>query len=143
MVSLVQSNLSNTYTNTVTIPAAAAPGSQTVYVTVTDNSPLSGSTPIVLTITTTSEVWNGGGGNGNANWSTGANWVGGYPPAYVGDSVAFASTSGSSSPNMDNSYTVSGLSFNSGAPSFTITTANSSSLTLNGNVVNNSAARRL
>jgi autotransporter-associated beta strand protein len=137
VVSLVRSNLSNIYTNAITIPPGAAPGTDTLTVTVTDNTPLSGSANVVLTITTTGEVWNGGG---NFNWSAGANWVGGYPPAYAGDSLTFAGTAGPT-PNMDTNYTVPSLTFSNNAGSFTIGSANGSTLTLSGtgSIVNNSA----
>jgi fibronectin-binding autotransporter adhesin len=138
VVSLVRSNLSNTYTNTITIPPAAAPGNDTLTVTVTDNTPLSGSANIVLTISTTGEIWSGAGGN--ANWSTGANWLGGFPPAYAGDALTFAGSAGLT-PNMDTNYTVPSLTFSNNAGSFDIGSANNSTLTLtgSGSIVNNSA----
>jgi len=139
VVSLVRSNLSNVYTNNITIPPGAAPGAASLTVTVTDNTPLSGSANVSLTITTTSEVWNGGGG-ASANWSTGANWVGGYPPAYAGDSLTFAGTAGLT-PNLDTNYTVPSLTFSNNAGSFNIGSANGNTLTLSGtgSIVNNSA----
>jgi len=138
VVSLVRSNLSNIYTNSITIPPAAAPGTATLTVTVTDNTPLSGSANVLLTITTTAQVWNGAGAN--PNWSTGANWVGGYPPAYAGDPLTFAGTAGLT-PNVDNGYTIPSLTFSNNAGSFNIGSANGSTLTLTGtgSIVNNSA----
>ena len=139
VVSLVRSNLSSIYTNTITIPPSAAPGGAVLTVTVTDNTPLSGSANVSLTITTTGEVWNGAGG-ANANWSAGANWVGGFPPAYAGDSLTFAGSAGLT-PNMDNNYSVPSLTFSNNAGSFNIGSANSSTLTLtgSGSIINNSA----
>ena len=138
VISLVRSNASNTYTNSVTIPPSTLPGSVNLTVTVTDSTPLSGSTLVALTITTTSEVWNGGGAN--PNWSTAGNWVGGVAPAYTGDSLTFAGTAGLA-PNMDTNYTVPSLTFSSNAGSFDIGSANGSTLTLSGSgaIVNNSA----
>ena len=139
VVSLVRSNLSTIYTNTITIPPSAAPGGAVLTVTVTDSTPLSGSGNVSLTITTTGEVWNGGGG-ANANWSAGANWVGGFPPAYAGDSLTFAGSAGLT-PNMDTNYSVPSLTFSNNAGSFNIGSANSSTLTLtgSGSIINNSA----
>jgi len=134
---LVRSNLSNLYTNTVAIPAAAGAGTPTVTATATDNNSLSGSAGIPLTINVSGEIWNGAGGN--QNWSTNPNWTSGSAPGIVGDSVTFAGGAGLA-PSMDNSYSLTGLSFNSGAGSFTVGTANSSALTLTANgIINNSA----
>jgi fibronectin-binding autotransporter adhesin len=137
VVSLVRSNLSNTYTNTITIPAAAAPGGANLTVTVFDSTPLSGSANVALTIATTGEVWNGNGGN--QNWGTGANWVGGFAPAYAGDNVTFAGNLGLA-PNMETNYSVPSLTFSNNAGSFNIGSANGSTLTLTGNgvITNNS-----
>ena len=84
----------------------------------------------------TAYLWNGGGANNN--WSTGPNWVGGTAPATSGNNVTFAG-SVRTSPSLDASYSVTGLTFSNNASSFTIGTANSSTLTLAGDVVNNSA----
>jgi fibronectin-binding autotransporter adhesin len=135
---LVRSNLSNIYTNTVAIPAAASAGNPALTATATDNNSLTGSASIPLTVNISGEVWNGAGGN--QNWSTNPNWTSGFAPGITGDSVAFAGSAGLA-PSMDNSYSLTGLSFNSGAGSFTIGTANSSTLTLTANgIINNSAS---
>jgi autotransporter-associated beta strand protein/T5SS/PEP-CTERM-associated repeat protein len=84
----------------------------------------------------TAYLWNGGGANNN--WSSGLNWVGGTAPATSGNSVTFAG-SVRTSPNLDANYSVSGLAFSNNASSFTIGTANASTLTLAGDVINNSA----
>lgn len=134
-VSLVQSNASNVYTNMVTIPATAAPGSASVTVTATDTSLQSGSTAIPLTIGVSTEVWNGGG---SGDWSDNSDWISGLAPGYSGDTLFFAGSTGLT-PNMDANYSVSGLVFSNDASSFTIGTANSSTLTLAGGLTNNSA----
>ena len=136
-VSLVRSNASSLYTNTVTVPAAASAGGVSLTVTATDNLSQSGSTTTSLTVNTSTEVWNGGGGN--QNWSTNPNWVSGFAPGYAGDTIAFAGPAGPT-PNMDTNYTATGLAFNSGAISFNIGAANNNTLTLTASgVANNSA----
>ncbi len=138
VVTLVQSNSSNIYTNSVTIPPGAPPGPLTLTVTVTDTTPLSGSGNAALTISTTGEVWDGSGSN--SNWSTGANWMSGYPPAYAGDSLTFAGATGLT-PNVDTNYSVPSVTFSNNAGSFNISSANSSTLTMtgSGSIINNSA----
>lgn len=84
----------------------------------------------------TAYLWNGGAANNN--WSSGLNWVGSTAPATSGNSVTFAG-SVRTFPNLDANYSVTGLAFSNNASSFTIGTANSSTLTLAGDVINNSA----
>jgi autotransporter-associated beta strand protein len=139
VVSLVRSNSSSVYTNTITIPPSAAPGNVLLTVTATDSTPLSGAANVSLTIVTSAGVWTGGGG-GNQNWSNGANWLGGVAPAYSGDSLTFAGSLGLT-PNMETNYSVPSLTFSNSAGSFNIGSANNSTLTLSdgGAIVNNSA----
>jgi autotransporter-associated beta strand protein len=125
----------NNYTYTTTVPASLAAGLQTLLVTVTDSTPLSGSTSPTFTVNTSTETWNGGGGG---NWSDNADWVSTFAPGYVGDTLIFAGTSGTTS-TMDNSYTITGLTFASGAGSFAIGTSSSTLTITSGGVVNNSA----
>ncbi len=133
--SLILSN-ANVYTNTFTIPTSTAPGNQTVTVAVTDSTPLTGSGFGTLTVNATTEVWNGLGGG---NWSDNADWVSTFAPGLVGDTLVFAGTSGLTS-TMDNSYSITGLTFTNGAGSFNIgTTGGTLTVTVNG-VVNNSAS---
>ena len=120
------------------VAASTTVGSQTLTVTVTDSTPLSGSSALTLTVSASVEVWDGLAGN--ANWSSGANWVSTYAPGYAGDSLVFSNTV-SLSPNMNNSYSVNGVSFDASAGSFTVG-ASGSTLTLagaGGGVTNNSA----
>jgi autotransporter-associated beta strand protein len=84
----------------------------------------------------TAFVWNGGGANDK--WSTGLNWVGGTAPSTSGTSLTFAGGT-RTTPNLDASYSVTGLVFSNNASSFTLGTTNSSTLTSLGDVVNNSA----
>ena len=137
VISLVRSNLSNIYTNTVMIPAASATGGASLTVVATDTASLSGSTGISVTINASSEVWNGGGAN--QNWSTNPNWVSGLAPGLIGDDLTFAGST-ALAPNMDANYSATGLTFSNNASSFTLGTANSSTLTLTANgILNNSA----
>jgi fibronectin-binding autotransporter adhesin len=137
-VTLVQSNSSSLYTNTVTIPPAALSGNATVNVTATDTATLSGSTTLSLVINTSTEVWNGAGNN--QNWGTAQNWVSGLAPGYNGDTLVFAGTAGLT-PNLETNYTVPSLTFSNNAGSFTIASANNSTLTLSdgGVIANNSS----
>ena len=82
----------------------------------------------------TAFVWSGSGANNN--WSTALNWLSGIAPAAAGTSLTFAGTT-RTAPNLDASYSVAGLTFSNTAGSFAIGTANGSTLTLAGNVVNN------
>lgn len=129
MISLVESNSSNIYTNSAVIPPSANPGSDSITVTVTDTANQSGSVSVPLTVVAGNDVWNGAGGN--ANWSTALNWASGRAPGYVGDSVEFGGTT-QLAPNMDTNYTVTGIKFDANAGSFNIGSANSSTLTLSG-----------
>ena len=135
-VSLVLSN-ANVYTNTFTVGASAAVGSQTLVATITDTSSGIGSANVSLTVNATAEVWDGGAADNNVTSST--NWVSDLAPGFVGDSLAFDGTT-RLTPNLDTNYSVTALTFNSGAGSFVIGTANGSTLTLTGGVTNNSAS---
>lgn len=129
VVSLVQSNTSSLYTNTVNIPPTALPGNDMVTVTAIDSANNSGSTSLPLTIIAGNDVWNGNGAN--ANFSTALNWTNKLAPGYVGDRLEFAGTT-QTSPNLDTNYSVTALSFDPNAGSFTFGSANSSTLTLSG-----------
>jgi fibronectin-binding autotransporter adhesin len=124
------------WTNTITVTPDTLAGSKTLAGTVSDTSTLTTTINIPLTVVVGNDVW--GGAGGNANFSTGLNWTNHLAPGYVGDSLEFAGTT-QLSPNMDHSYTITSLLFDSGAGAFTIGTGNSSALTLSGGVVNNSA----
>jgi len=137
-VPLVLSSVANVYTNTITIPASASVGSYTLNATVTDSTPLSGSTGVALAVVPATEVWNGLGVNGN--WDTNPNWVSTYAPGYVGDSVVFAGTT-DLNPDMDQNYTMPSITFSNNAGSFILGSAGSDTLTLtnSGVIANNSA----
>jgi autotransporter-associated beta strand protein len=133
-LSLILSN-ANVYTNTFTVPTSTAPGSQTLNVTVTDSTPLSGSGFATLTVNATTEVWNGLGGG---NWSDNADWVSALAPGLVGDALVFAGTT-SSAPSMDNNYSVTSVTFTNGAGSFNLGTPGYNLTITGGGVTNNSA----
>jgi autotransporter-associated beta strand protein len=135
VVPLTLSATPNVYTNTVIIPAGAAPGNDSVTASATDTTPLTGTFGISLTVVATTETWNGGGGN--QNWDTNPNWASTFAPGYAGDSLVFAGSFGLT-PNMDNNYSVNGVTFSNNANGFNLGTS-SSTLTLNGGLTNNSA----
>lgn len=137
--SLVVSN-GNVYTNTFTVAASVSTGAKTIPVTATDDTtptPLNGNDVINLTINVANQVWDGGAGDDN--WSSNPNWLSDAGPGLSGDSVSFAG-SVNTSPDMDASYSVTGVAFDSGASSFTVGTSSSTLTLASGTgVVNNSA----
>ena len=126
--SLVLSN-ANVYTNTLVVPAGASPGGQLVTVTATDANSLTASGGATLTIIPTTDVWSG---LGTGNWSDKADWASMFAPGLAGDTLVFAGTTGLT-PSMDTNYSVTSLTFASGAGSFAIgTTAYSLAITAGG-----------
>ena len=137
---VLSSTISSTvhvYTNTITVPALAAVGNYTLSAVITDSYSDVGTANISLAVTTT-EVWNGGGSSTNLSWSNNPNWVVGMAPELSGDTLIFAGTVGTA-PNMDNNYSVTGLTFSNNAASFTIGSTTGSTLSLAGGITNNSA----
>jgi len=138
-VYLVQSStISSTvhvFTNTISVPPSAAVGSYTLSAVITDNNSMIGTANISLDVTTT-EVWNGGGSD--QKWSTNPNWVSGLAPESSGNSLIFAGIVGTN-PDMDGSYSVTGLTFSNNATSFNIISTAGYTLTLAGGITNNSA----
>lgn len=136
-VSLVQSNSTTVYTNTVTVGASVSAGNTLLTATATDNQGNIGTGNIALTILPAATTWNGGSTTDN-NWSDAANWVDGVLPL-GGDAVTFEGTS-RLTPVMDSSYTLSSVTFNSTAGDFEVTNAPGAVLTLDGAGVTNSSA---
>jgi autotransporter-associated beta strand protein len=135
-VMLYLSATPNVYTNTLIVPAASAVVTTNVVVTATDTAGNNASADITLTVTNTTETWSGLGGG---NWSDDADWASAFAPGLVGDTLVFAGANGLNS-TMDNSYTITGLTFANGAGSFDIGTSGGIlTVTANG-VVNNSAS---
>ena len=126
----------NVWTNTVTVAPGTSAGSKILVATLTDTVPLIGSVNIPLAVVIGNDVWSGVGADNN--FSTGLNWTNQTAPGYVGDTLEFAGTT-RLAPSVDNNYTVAGVTFDSGAGSFNLGTANSSTLTLTGGLTNNSA----
>ncbi|HEX7653046.1 MAG TPA: autotransporter-associated beta strand repeat-containing protein [Verrucomicrobiae bacterium] len=127
----------NLWTNSVTIPASLAAGSKTLAVTVSDSASLSANINITVSVVVGNDVWNGAGGDNNL--TSNLNWTNQTAPGNSGDSLEFGGTT-RLSPNVDYSFSLTGIAFNSTAGSFNLGTANSSTLTLTANgVVNNSA----
>ncbi len=135
-ITLVQSNLSNIYTNSFVIPPTAATGNSSVTVTVTDSASQTGAAIVPLTINSSTETW--AGAAASQNWSANADWTSGYAPGFSGDTLVFAGTTGLA-PNMDTNYSVASLSFSSGAGSFVIGSTSGSTLTLTGGTIANNS----
>jgi fibronectin-binding autotransporter adhesin len=136
-VPLVLSSVANVYTNTIIIPASATVANYTLNATITDSTPLTGSASVALAVVATNQIWNGAGPDDFFDDNT--NWISRLAPGFIGDSLIFAGTV-DTSPDMDNNYTVPGITFSNNAGSFTINSAESDTLTLSGSgsMVNNS-----
>lgn len=135
---LVPSATPNVYTNTFVIPANLTTGVKLLTVVAKATSGLnSPGVTLTNTVVVTNEIWTGAGANNN--WTTGSNWNL-AAPALSGDSVTFGGTT-RLNPDMDNNYSLTGLSFASGAGSFTVGSTGGNTLTLAAGtgIVNNSA----
>ena len=97
-------------------------------------STLSDTVVVPLTVVAAAEVWNGAG---NGNWSNGADWVSTFAPL-PGDSVAFAGTQ-QLTLNLDASYSIASLTFNSNAGGFSLTRMASATLDRDGGGVTNNS----
>jgi autotransporter-associated beta strand protein len=128
----------NNYSYTTIVQPGATPGSQTLTVTVTDSTPLSGSFFPTFTVNTSAEVWSG---LGSGHWSDSNDWVSTLPPG-DGDTLVFAGTTGLAS-SMDNSYSITSLTFTNGAGSFNIGTSGYSLTLTSGGVTNNSTSAEI
>jgi hypothetical protein len=124
----------STYANTVTVGSAIPGGTYLLPVTVTDSLGGVDTLTLQVTVTSVTEVWNGGGAD--EQWSTGGNWASGFGPV-SGDVLLFAGTAGLT-PNIQNNYTINSLTFSNNAGAFNFTNNGSATLTLGGGVTNNS-----
>lgn len=132
------SNGAGQYTNSIVIGSGIIPGSYTLAVLALDNLGGSVGVNISLSVSASSETWNGAATLGNSNWSDGVNWASGLAPGY-GDSLIFAGGTGLT-PLMDQSYnSIASVTFSNNAGSFNISNSGGSVLTLVGGVTNNSA----
>jgi autotransporter-associated beta strand protein len=135
--SLIRSNSSSLYTNTFLVASSTTPGNQVLTANVTDSNSNTGLGNGTLAVNATTETWTGAGGG---NWSDNADWVnpaGNYAPGLAGDTLIFAGSTGLTS-TMDNSYSITSLTFSNGAGSFNIGTASSTLTITAGGVTNNS-----
>jgi autotransporter-associated beta strand protein len=125
------------YTNSVQISAAFAPsGGLPISITITDSNGISSGTNFTVSVIVTNRTWNGGSGSDN-NWGSNPNWATGAGPGFVGDAVVFGGST-RLTPNMETNYSLTGLTFNNSAGSFTVGTSGKY-LTLTGaGVTNNS-----
>jgi autotransporter-associated beta strand protein len=137
-ISLYQVGSTGVWTNSVVVNVSAATGARMLIASITDNAtPNNNSSAIDIpfAIINGNEVWKGGAPSNN-NWNAGANWASGVSPL-LGDYVTFAGNIQLTA-NMDNNYTLGSLTFSNNAGAFNIT-GTSVTLTLAGDVVNNSA----
>jgi len=125
------------YTNTVTVSTTTPVGAKTFTATVTDANGFFAVVSIPLTVTVANQTWNGGGADDN--WTSNPNWLSGAGPALAGDSVSFAGAT-RLFPNLNANFSVTGVTFNSGASSFTNSSASGNFLTLTGSGVTNNSA---
>ncbi len=127
-----------TWTGNITVPASSGLGTFTLSATATDNNGNTAAANISLTVNAATDTWVGSGGG---NWSDNADWVnfaGNFAPGLSGDTLIFAGSTGLTS-TMNNSYSITGLTFTNGAGSFNIGTS-SSTLTITANGVTNNSA---
>ena len=135
--SLVQSNGTSLFTNTLVAVTGSFPTNLSLVVTAQDNAGNSNTGNLALTVIGPTVVWNGGAMPDNT-WSNVLNWAGGLAPA-AGEQVTFAGTV-NTSVDMETNYTINNLTFDVTAGSFTITNL-ADTLTLDaGSVVANNSA---
>jgi autotransporter-associated beta strand protein len=137
-LSLVEASSSGSvsvWTNSVAVTPDTLAGGKTLSARVQDTASLNPGAVTSLTVAVGNDVWNGAGIDNN--FSSNLNWTNQLAPGYVGDSLEFAGTV-NLSPNVDNNYTVTGITFDSSAGSFNIG-GNALTLSGSGSIVNNSA----
>ena len=88
------------------------------------------------------DTWTTGAGDSTGNFSGATNWTGtNAPPATTGDSLIFGATTGVKSLNQNiASLSVTGITFNPGAATYTI--GGLDSIALTGSITNNSASNQ-
>jgi autotransporter-associated beta strand protein len=133
-LTLVSSNNSNVYTNSITFSSNPQVGGYQLAATVTDTAGNMGVASIPFNINP-GLYWVGGAGDNN--WGSGANWQGGLIPATTGSILTFAGAI-RPTPNLEQPYSVAGITFDPSATAFTLGSANTYTLTLAGSVTNNS-----
>jgi len=120
------------------ISVSSVANDKSITVTVIDSLSLSGASSPTLTVNAATEIWNGGG---SGNWTDNADWTS-YAPGYAGDTLDFAGTVGLTS-TMNHDYSITSLSFDSGASGFTIGTSSSTLTITAGGVTNNSSSAQI
>ena len=126
------------YTNSIAATPDTTFGAKTIALTATDSGNISAATNLSVTVVATNRVWNGGSASDN-NWSSNPNWSTSAAPGFFGDGVVFDGST-RLTPLMETNYSVTSLTFNNTAGSFTLGTSGKF-LTLTGSgVTNNSAA---
>ncbi len=132
------------WSTTIAVPTAAFPAIYALGITATDISNNTTTVSVQLTVigaAGTSETWNGAVFGASPNWSQNGNWTSALAPGF-GENIFFAGSTGTT-PVLDQSYSLTGVTFNSAASSFTITNnVNNGVLTLTGGATNNSTARQ-
>jgi autotransporter-associated beta strand protein len=126
-----------TWTGNITVPAASGLGTFNLVATATDNNTNTAAASLPVTVTAATDTWVGAGGG---NWSDNADWLnstGNYAPGLAGDTLVFVGATGLTS-TMNNSYSITGLTFTNGAGSFNIGTSGST-LTITAAGVTNSS----
>ena len=127
------------YTNSVTLPNFPSTiGSITLVATITDSFPSVGAASFVVNVQA-GRFWVGGAAPDNT-WVNGLNWLGGTAPiAANGESLTFGGVI-QTTPNMEQSYNITNLNFDSTAGNFNLTNdpTTLNALTINGNIANNS-----
>ncbi len=135
VVTLVADGAGN-FTNSIAATPDTTPGAKTIPVTVTDSGNISSVTNFSVTVIATNRAW-GGGSVADNNWGSNPNWSTLAAPGFVGDAVVFDGST-RLSPLMETNYSVSGVTFNNTAGSFTLGTSGKF-LTLTGSGVTNNS----
>ena len=136
-LTLYQVGSTKVWTNVIAATAGTTPSTYALTATITDSGSQTATAGALLTVTLANDVWVGGGAD--ALFDTNPNWGNSAAPGFLGDSLTFAGIT-NLNPSMDNSYSVTSVTFSNNAGSFNIGTANSSTLTLtnSSSLVNNS-----
>lgn len=127
------------FTNSVAVTPDAIFGVKNLTLTVTDTGNISSATNLSVTVAAASRVWAGASGSDN-NWSSNPNWSTAAAPGFTGDSVVFAGST-RPTPLLETNYSVTGVTFDNTAASFTLNASGGRFLTLTGaGITNNSSA---
>jgi len=133
-VSLVASNGTALYTNTVTVSLGVSLGSAALAVDAYDSPGDEAVGSTYVTIVPGTEIWTGVGSD--TNWSTAGNWINNQPPL-DSDNVLFAGLTQITN-NMDAGYNLGAVSFSTNAGAFLLASANNYPLTLSTGITNQS-----